>query len=143
MHPAISDETLADIRRHEGFRSTPYRDTVGKLTIGYGWNLDDVPMSRAAAEFVMREHVEAVWGELLAQEPCVASMPEPWRAALANMAYNLGVPRLLGFRRMWRALRAGDGESAAAEALNSRWALQVGRRAYEVAALCRGRDLRV
>ena len=56
---------------------------------------------------------------------------------LCNMAYNLGVPRLLGFERMWAALAAGDYERAADEALDSKWARQVGARAARVAALIR------
>ncbi|MCV6587566.1 MAG: hypothetical protein OIF57_00865 [Marinobacterium sp.] len=52
---------------------------------------------------------------------------------LANMAYNLGVPRLKGFRKMWRALEQGDYKLAAAEMLDSRWARQVGKRATELA----------
>ena len=36
-----------DIKRHEGFRSKPYKDTVGKTTIGYGRNLDDVASTRS------------------------------------------------------------------------------------------------
>ena len=29
------------LKRDEGLRLTPYQDSVGKLTIGYGRNLDD------------------------------------------------------------------------------------------------------
>ena len=29
------------IKYHEKYRRFPYRCTAGKLTIGYGWNLDD------------------------------------------------------------------------------------------------------
>jgi hypothetical protein len=41
--PYVSATDIARVQliRHEGFRSKPYRDTVGKLTIGYGTNLQD------------------------------------------------------------------------------------------------------
>ena len=39
---------------HEGLRLKPYRDTVGKLTIGVGRNLDDVGITRAEAFFCWR-----------------------------------------------------------------------------------------
>ena len=53
------------------------------------------------------------------------------------MAFNLGQTRLAGFKRLRAAALAGDWDRAAAEALDSRWASQTGRRAAEVAALLR------
>jgi len=53
------------------------------------------------------------------------------------MAFNLGQPRLAGFKKLRAAVLAGDWDLAAAEALDSRWASQIGRRAVEVAALLR------
>ena len=61
------------------------------------------------------------------------------RHALVSMAFNLGQTRLAGFKRLRAAVLAGDWDRAAAEALDSRWALQTGRRAAEVAALLRTR----
>src|SRR3546814_14122335 len=57
--------------------------------------------------------------------------------ALANMALNRCITRLLGFRLFLAALEAGRWEEAAAEALDSRWASQVGRRADRLAAAIR------
>ena len=54
------------------------------------------------------------------------------------MAFNLGGPRLAGFRRMRAAIAGNDCNRAADEALDSRWARQTGRRANETAALFRG-----
>jgi len=54
------------------------------------------------------------------------------------MAFNLGQTRLAGFKRLRAAVLAGDWDWAAAEALDSRWASQTGRRAAELAALLRG-----
>jgi len=54
------------------------------------------------------------------------------------MAFNLGGPRLAGFTRLRAAVRRGDWQAAAAEALDSRWATQTGHRATEIAAMLRG-----
>jgi lysozyme len=46
--------------------------------------------------------------------------------------------RLVGFTRLRAAVRRGDWDEAAAEALDSRWAAQTGRRAIEIATMLRG-----
>jgi lysozyme len=53
------------------------------------------------------------------------------------MAFNLGLGRLRKFRKCLAALEAGDYDEAAAEALNSAWAAQVGARAQRIAAMIR------
>ena len=40
-HAAI----VKELKVEEGFRSTPYKDTVGQLTIGYGRNLHGLPLT--------------------------------------------------------------------------------------------------
>lgn len=57
--------------------------------------------------------------------------------ALANMCFNLGWPRLSGFKKMLSALAAHDYNEAADQALDSRWAQQVGARAVRVTELMR------
>ena len=54
------------------------------------------------------------------------------------MAFNLGVPRLGKFHNMRAAIAADDWRLAAAEALDSKWALQLPARAAEIAGLLRG-----
>ena len=58
------------------------------------------------------------------------------------MAFNMGQPRLAKFKRMIAAIKAGDWDRAAIEALDSRWAAQVGDRATEIAAMLRGHPAR-
>ena len=48
------------------------------------------------------------------------------RLALISLAYNLGGPRLASFVKLRAALRAGDLPAAANQALDSKWAGQVG-----------------
>ena len=63
----------------------------------------------------------------------------PWtqRKGLCNMAFNLGLPRLKKFKKMLAALKKGDAKLAAKEALDSKWAEQVGIRATRIANLFR------
>jgi len=41
---AIKDSMVERIKSHEGYRTQPYKDTVGKWTVGYGRNLEDNPL---------------------------------------------------------------------------------------------------
>jgi lysozyme len=64
-------------------------------------------------------------------------MKEPWwrnlddnrQRILANMCFNLGYPRLSGFKNFLSALQVSDFEKAAVEMMDSKWADQVGDRA--------------
>ena len=62
--------------------------------------------------------------------------PRDWGpVVLANMAFNLGVDGLLGFRRMILAVDRGHYDQAAREMLNSKWARQVFNRAIRLAEM--------
>lgn len=126
-----------DLERDEGLRLKPYVDTVGKTTIGIGRNLDDIGISEEEARHLLDNDVEWVIEELDRTMPWWLTMPEPAQRALANMAFNMGLPTLKLFRNMLAALQAGDYRKAADEALDSRWARQVGSRAERIAALYR------
>lgn len=131
------DRLAADLKRDEGLRLKPYADTVGKTTIGYGRNLDDVGISPTEAEVMLASDMAVVERELDRAYPWWRDLPEGPARGLANMAFNLGLPRLSGFAKMLLALRQGRWSDAAAEALNSRWAAQVGARATRIADLYR------
>ena len=52
---------------------------------------------------------------------------------LIDMAFNMGVPRLLKFKKMWAAIHEGDFATASEEMLDSRWSTQVGQRSTKLA----------
>ncbi len=134
MNPTALAEVVPLIQQHEGFRGNPYECSVGAQTVGYGTIF---PLTKEEALMLLRHRLEAIATELEHRQPEVADLPAGVQAALLDMAYNLGVPRLLKFRKMWAALIAGDYPTAAAEALDSRWAQQVGGRATKVAGMIR------
>lgn len=127
---------LQQLQRHEGLRLKPYRDAVGKLTIGYGRNLEDRGISEDEAGFMLDNDIDQVVAEL-ERLPLYLGLDSVRQTVLANMAFNMGVPTLLEFRRMLGALAEKDWDRAADEMLDSKWARQVGSRAVELSELMR------
>ena len=127
---------IRQLKRHEGRRLRPYRDTVGKLTIGYGRNLEDVGISKDEAEIMLGNDIDTV-ERLLAGVDGYDKLNAERQTVVANMAFNIGLMRLQGFRRMWAAIRRSDYDSAAFEMLDSKYARQVGARAVELAEIMR------
>jgi lysozyme len=127
---------LADhLRRDEGRRLLPYRDGVGALTIGYGHRLTvDGGITPAVAELLLQYDIDTHQAELWAAVPLVASLDPVRQLVLIEMAFNLGVPKLLGFVQMWARIRRQDYPGAAEAMLDSRWARQVGARATRLAS---------
>lgn len=142
---------LAMLKGHEGAvreggRHVAYRCPAGALTIGWGHNLDAEPLrglgpgstlSDAEADNLLRADLARLAAELDLRLPWWRGLGPARSAALLDMAFNLGLSGLLGFRRMLEAARRLCFEEAAAEMLDSRWAAQVGRRALELAGMMR------
>jgi lysozyme len=119
--------------RDEGLKLKPYRDTVGKLTIGVGRNLDDVGISKGEAELMLSNDVGLTGHALLSALPWTATLDQARFGVLLNMAFNMGVSGLLQFQNMLSFVKAGSWMSAADEMLRSKWAEQVGERAKRLA----------
>jgi len=125
------------IKRHEGFRLKPYRCTAGKLTIGYGRNLDDVGINEIEAEFLLSSDVRQATNDTQDIFPEILEYSQNRQMALINMCFNLGKTRLKKFKCMIMAIEKGYWETAADEAMDSRWYKQVGIRAVEIVDLLR------
>ena len=110
---------------------------MGNLTIGIGRNLDDKGISEVEARFMLDNDLLDAADDLDRNVPWWADMPDQARRALLNMAFNLGWPKLSKFKKMLAALKDGDFDKAAEEALDSIWAGQVGARAHRIAHLYR------
>lgn len=133
----LKKQISENLIENEALRLEPYRDTVGKLTIGVGRNLDDRGISEEEALYLLSNDIEDVFAELEQKLACWQSLPNPQKIAVADMCFNLGWPRLSKFKKMLGALDRGDFSEAAKEALDSKWARQVGTRSDRVATLLR------
>lgn len=125
----------------EGMKLKPYTDTAGKLTIGVGRNLDDRGITEAEALHLLANDIVYYWRELSETFPWFNRLDDVRQLALLSMVFNLGIGGLLRFTQMLSALSCKDYNRAAAEALNSHWATQVGKRATDTAAMFRTGEL--
>ncbi len=152
MTEALLNRIKAQLVRHEGLRLKPYRCTAGKLTIGYGRNLDNRGISQSEAYVLLENDIQSCEEQILDEIPeiydplddvrksvllnmCI-SIPQSRFAPLREPCY-LGIGGLLSFNYTLAFIAAGDWERAANGMLASKWAKQVGRRAVELSELMR------
>jgi lysozyme len=135
----------------EGLKLQVYKDTLGIDTIGIGRNLEDrgitkqeldeldIPsidhvyeygITEADAVYLATNDVQIVEEELVRAHPCVDRLDSVRQLIVIDMAFNLGVPRLCKFKKMWAAIHEEQYDVAAKD---SRWAKQVKGRATKLA----------
>src|SRR5574337_984144 len=119
------------LKKHEGLRLKPYKDTVGKLTIGYGRNLDDKGITLEEAEYLLANDIAAVTLACRETFSWFSFLSQNRQAVIIDMVFNMGISRFLGFKKMIQAIRDKDFDTAASEMLGSVWSKQVGHRAEE------------
>lgn len=121
---------------HEGLRLRAYRDTVGKLTIGIGRNLDDTGISKAEALHLLENDIGECLTDLVTW-PWFETLDAVRQRVLIDMRFNLGDAGLRGFKTTLQAVAEGRYGDAADGMLASKWARQVGQRARTLAAMMR------
>lgn len=130
-YQALRDMLIID----EGLRFKPYKDSVGKTTIGVGRNLDDVGISRDEALQLLDNDIRAAVEALDKTFPWWRGMSDVRQHVIINMCFNLGISRLAGFQKALKAMEAGDYDTAAKEMQDSEWYSQVGARAIRLVSL--------
>ena len=125
------------IEMHEGKKYKPYLDTVGKLTIGIGRNLDDRGLSEDEVQLLFSNDVRIATEELERAFPWTKNLDEVRKAVLIDMAFNMGIPVLSQFKNTLGFIQRGEYEKASVAMLQSKWASQVGNRAQRLSTMIR------
>src|SRR5690606_23159791 len=84
-------------------------------------------------DYLLRNDVAEVVAELDRRLPWSVGLDDARRGVLLNMAFNLGVSGLLGFRKTLALVERGEYAAASVEMLDSKWARQVKGRADRLA----------
>jgi lysozyme len=146
------DELVKMIAIHEGIVLNVYQDHLGIDTVGIGRNLQDRGITDGELSFINKtmdevyenglteeeayylcmNDIAIVEKELLANKPIVNQLNDVRQMVLVDMAFNMGVPRLMKFKNMWLAIEKVNYQLANEEMIDSRWAGQVGSRAMKL-----------
>lgn len=148
---------------HEGMVLKVYQDHLGIDTVGVGRNLIDrgitdgelafmnvlrsdiyeQGITEANARFLLANDIDIVEEELLNAHRCIEWLDDVRIRVVLDMAFNMGVPRLCKFKKMWGHIHEKAYPAASLEMLDSRWAGQVGQRATRLSEAMRTGELNV
>lgn len=134
------------IKRHEGVRTRPYKDSLGLWTVGVGHLIGDgksLP-PEYNREFSMQE-VDALFAkdykhhkEAAEKIPGYGKLNPAGKAALTDLTFNMGPAWYKKWPNFTKSIAAGDMEGAARSLEDSKWYGQVGNRAKTIVAMIRG-----
>jgi lysozyme len=133
------EQLRQEIEIDEGVKYEIYLDHLGLPTCGighlivegdeeYGQEVGTAVSEERVAE-LFDQDVQITIGECEKLYSGFSELPEEVQHILANMMFNMGRPRLSGFKKFNAAVEAGEWEEAAEEMIDSRWYRQVTNRA--------------
>ncbi len=114
---SVADLVTQRLSSEESFRAIAYRDTRGRLTIGYGFNVD-AGITQFAAHALLEAQVEECQVEL-GRFAWFTGLDPSRQVVIIDLAFNLGLAGLLHFPLMIAALARQDWPEAQAQLLNS------------------------
>jgi len=149
---SVSEDLYKMIERHEGKKNKVYYDTENIPTIGIGFNLTKADASQKLSNLgvniqdilngksltdkqvysLFKEDVNTAISNARSFLPSFDRQPETVKNVIVDMAFNLGINRLSGFKDFRKALENNNYQEAANEMINSRWYSQVGNRSKEL-----------
>jgi lysozyme len=131
MTPEMMQKLRKSLVSHEEYRKYPYVDTVGKITIGIGYNLSDRGIDD---EWINTQYLKDItyFYNQLSSFPWFQSIGTDRQIVLIDMCF-MGWKKFLEFEKMIEALSKLDYKQAAFEMIQSKWAEQVKGRAASLA----------
>lgn len=123
------------LKRDEGEELSAYQDHLGYWTIGIGILIDKRKgggLRPEESEFVFRNRLKLLDAELTARVPCAYKLDPVRRGVLINMAYQMGITGLMGFKTTLALVASGKYQEAAQSMLQSKWASQTPARAQRL-----------
>lgn len=132
---SFESDLIKQIKEHEGLVLKPYKCPAGKLTIGYGHNLEDNGLSQSACEYILIEDIEEAKRNLYAvfTRDFFNSLSDNQKIALVDMMFNLGMSRFLTFKKFILTAKQRNFDRASVEIIHSKAYTQAKRR-YQLLA---------
>tara|TARA_B110000091_G_scaffold71743_1_gene79151 strand:+ start:42 stop:455 length:414 start_codon:yes stop_codon:yes gene_type:complete len=128
------------LRKHESVETHAYKCSANKTTIGVGRNIDKnggIGLSQMEIDYLLANDIKRVEAELSQAFNWYDDLNDARKDAMMDICFNLGLPRLMLFKKSLAAMSNRHYEIAAIELLDSRWARQVGQRAITISEIIR------
>lgn len=135
MDQSMKAELTKQLRRDENEVLTAYQDHLGFWTIGVGRLIDKRKgggITKEESAYLLSNDIDKREAELLQRAPWMTNLDPVRFGALMNMAFQMGVDGLFGFKNTLAMVRSGDYEGASAGMLQSTWATQTPERAARI-----------
>ena len=113
---------LTSVKRHEGFRSEVYKDSLGYDTIGYGTTIKDLVLSEPMASILCEQELFRMALNAYQKFPWLVTADPVVQEVLIEMSYQLGITGVSKFKRALIHLTLEEYDKAADELLDSKWA---------------------
>jgi len=128
---------LDKIKEHEGFRSSVYQCTQGVDTIGYGFAIKDLELTKEIAEQILIKKIANLESKVRKKFEWYMYLPQEGKDVIVNLCYQLGINGFSKFKKTIYLLETEQYEEASVEMLDSLWAKQTPRRAKELSEVIR------
>ena len=133
------DELMKEVESDEGRKHSIYKCTAGEFTFGIGHMVkpDDpeygqdegTKVSAKRVNEAFRQDIEIALADCRSVFLKFDELPEEAQKIVANMMFQLGLPRFRGFSHFISAVKRHDWIRAAEEMRDSRWFWQTNARA--------------
>ena len=135
----LTDRLREELKIDEGCKYEVYLDHLGLPTFGIGHLITDkdpehqmgmgTPVNEIRVNEAFEQDVHVTLGECRKLFDDWDNLPEEVRLITANMMFNMGRPRLSGFKKFRAAIANNDWQECAVQMEDSRWHKQVTNRA--------------
>ena len=119
---------IEELKRDEGVELRPYKCSAGFLTLGVGRNIQERGITMDESDYLLANDIKICEEEASKVFKWFSSLTDDRQRAIINMVFNLGLTKLLHFKKFLAAMEAEDWEEAGKQMLDSKWARQVGNR---------------
>lgn len=134
------EKLQGELTGDEGEVLYEYKDSLGYSTIGVGRLIDKRKgggITHEEAMYLLNNDIELKSKQVFDALPWLKNYPDQVQRAIINMAFQMGVDGLLGFKNTLSLVQSKKYKEAADNALKSKWAQQTPNRAKRVTDMIR------
>lgn len=129
---------IDSIKKHEGYVSTVYKDSVGIDTIGYGFTIKALVLDQDICDMILQRKLDKLQKDVSTKFEWYNYMPQQIKDVIIEMCYQMGVTGFSMFRKTITYLQDKQWEKASIEMLDSRWNKQTPGRANKLSDIVKG-----